>query len=83
MRTFKCQDCNYIWQLPHGQGGVGAELACPECESRNAHREAVERGQGGRGRRWVEAGGHAGARRLGRKRGRSAGGGGRPGRGGW
>jgi DNA-directed RNA polymerase subunit RPC12/RpoP len=83
MRTFKCHDCGQTWQLPHGQGGMGAELACPECESRNVHREAGDRDQGRRGARWAEARGRAAVRGLGAGRGRRAGGGGRRGPGGW
>jgi DNA-directed RNA polymerase subunit RPC12/RpoP len=64
MRTFKCYDCGHTWQLPYGEGGVGAELSCPECESRNIHRADDERGGRGRG------GGGLGRRRMGRGRGR-------------
>lgn len=38
MRHFKCFDCNYTWQLPHGEGGRGCEQTCPECGSENVHR---------------------------------------------
>ncbi len=44
MRTFKCFDCGHTWQLPHGQGGMGSGLSCPECESRNVHRAPEDRG---------------------------------------
>lgn len=39
MRTFKCYDCDYTWQLPHGEGGQGVDLQCPKCGSNNIHRE--------------------------------------------
>ena len=48
MRKFKCFKCGHTWQLPFGQGGMGAGLSCPECESRNIHRAQEDRGW----RRW-------------------------------
>ena len=44
MRKFKCFKCGHTWQLPFGQGGMGAGLSCPECESRNVHRAQEDRG---------------------------------------
>jgi transposase-like protein len=38
MRTFKCSDCEYTWQLLYGAGGRGIDLTCPRCGSRNIHR---------------------------------------------
>jgi DNA-directed RNA polymerase subunit RPC12/RpoP len=52
MRTFKCCDCQHIWQLSHGEGGRGVDLVCPKCGSKNLHRE--DRG-GGRGKSIVTA----------------------------
>jgi len=46
MRTFKCFDCNYVWELPHGQGGRGIDQSCPKCGSKNVHRENRLRGLG-------------------------------------
>jgi predicted RNA-binding Zn-ribbon protein involved in translation (DUF1610 family) len=50
MRNFKCFNCQYEWQLPHGKGGQGTELTCPQCGSQNIHRSEKDRG-GGRRRR--------------------------------
>jgi hypothetical protein len=66
MRTFKCYDCGHTWQLPHGEGGVGAGLTCPACESGNVHRAGGERGGRGRG---AEGDGGFGRKRMGRGRG--------------
>jgi DNA-directed RNA polymerase subunit RPC12/RpoP len=69
MRTFKCYDCQHIWQLPHGEGGCGRDLTCPQCGSKNLHREdrdcgcretaapageAPGRGRHRHGRRWAD-----------------------------
>jgi predicted RNA-binding Zn-ribbon protein involved in translation (DUF1610 family) len=43
MRTFKCYDCGHTWQLPHGEGGRGIDLTCPNCGSHNIHRADRER----------------------------------------
>ncbi|GAB4417252.1 MAG: hypothetical protein Kow00106_13070 [Anaerolineae bacterium] len=52
MRTFECYDCKHTWVVPHGEGGMGVDLVCPKCGSKNTHRVAGERGRGqGRGRR--------------------------------
>jgi hypothetical protein len=48
-RHFRCYDCNHEWQLPHGKGGPGSSLACPECESQNVHRAPTDRGWARRG----------------------------------
>jgi transposase-like protein len=45
MRQFKCFDCGYVWEVPHGQGGRGVDMRCPKCGSGNVHRV-----DGGRGR---------------------------------
>jgi predicted DNA-binding protein (UPF0251 family) len=48
MRQFKCHDCQRAWELPFG---TGRPVGCPECKSRNIHREAVcARNGAGRGR---------------------------------
>jgi methionyl-tRNA synthetase len=49
-RTFKCHDCQHVWQLAFG---TGRPTECPACKSRNLHRDAEERGagRGGHGRR--------------------------------
>ena len=48
MRKFKCHDCQHAWELPFG---TGRPAGCPECKSRNIHREdACARGGAGRGR---------------------------------
>jgi predicted RNA-binding Zn-ribbon protein involved in translation (DUF1610 family) len=44
MRTFKCYDCQHTWQLPHGEGGRGVDLVCPQCGSNDIHRADGERG---------------------------------------
>lgn len=76
MRHFKCFDCGHEWQLPHGTGGVGSSLSCPECESRNVHRSPTDRGWTRQGRAQAAddttAGTQAGYGR-GRGRGRGAG----------
>jgi DNA-directed RNA polymerase subunit RPC12/RpoP len=48
MRRFQCYDCGHTWELPHGEGGRGTDLACPQCGSRNVHRSSKERGRGWR-----------------------------------
>jgi len=50
MRTFKCYDCQHTWQLPHGEGGRGADLVCPRCGSKNIHRVEADRGRRRRAR---------------------------------
>lgn len=45
-RTFKCYDCEHVWQLPFG---AGRPAACPACKSANIHRSEEERGMGGFG----------------------------------
>lgn len=67
MRTFKCYDCGHTWNLPHGRGGLGAGLNCPECESGNVHRVHDERGARARGA--GNGGSGFGHRRMGRDRG--------------
>jgi hypothetical protein len=47
MRTFKCFDCQHTWQLPHGTGGRGVDLICPQCGSHNIHRAERDRGCSG------------------------------------
>jgi predicted nucleic acid-binding Zn-ribbon protein len=39
MRTFKCYQCGHTWQPPHGEGGRGIDLTCPNCGCDNIHRE--------------------------------------------
>ena len=48
IRKFKCYDCQHAWELPFG---TGRPEGCPQCKSRNIHREGVGRlGGVGRGR---------------------------------
>ena len=48
MRTFECYDCRHTWQLPYG---TGRPADCPQCKSRNIHREVLCGGdRAGRGR---------------------------------
>ena len=74
MRKFKCYDCQHEFEKPHGEGGRGIDMTCPECGSKNVHRtrEGLLAGVGSWGQR-------GGGRGFGFGRGRS--GGGR--RGGW
>lgn len=83
MRNFKCHDCGHTWQLPHGQGGMGSGLTCPQCQSTNVHREAGDRGWGGRGARWDAEEQRAGAGSSGQGRGWGRRGGQRGRPGGW
>jgi len=39
MRKFKCQDCQYEFEVPFGQGGRGVDMTCPKCGSKNVFRE--------------------------------------------
>lgn len=48
MRKFQCRDCGHTWEIPFGEGGRGTDLTCPQCESKNIHRMAKERGRGWR-----------------------------------
>ena len=36
MRTFKCFECNHVWEV---EFGIPRPLECPECKSTNIHRE--------------------------------------------
>ncbi len=48
VRTFKCYECQHVWDLPFG---TGRPAGCPQCKSRNIHREAACFAAGaGRGR---------------------------------
>jgi rubredoxin len=38
MRKFKCYECLHIFEIPHGEGGRGVDLVCPQCGSQNVHR---------------------------------------------
>lgn len=80
MRNFECAECGHTWSLPHGEGGLGSTLRCPECESRAVHRAAEDRGN--RGARWGGRGSRMGAGPggFGRGQGRRGGGRGRGGR---
>ncbi|NYT03840.1 MAG: hydrogenase maturation nickel metallochaperone HypA [Candidatus Methanofastidiosa archaeon] len=48
-RKFKCYNCNYEWDLPHGNGQMGINLSCPKCNSSNVHRLNSGRHGGRRG----------------------------------
>lgn len=41
---------SHTWQLPHGEGGRGVDLQCPQCDSRNIHREDKASNGGRHGR---------------------------------
>jgi predicted DNA-binding protein (UPF0251 family) len=45
-REFQCSDCQHKWQVPFG---TGRPAACPQCQSRNIHRAAEDRGWARRG----------------------------------
>ncbi len=47
-RKFKCSDCQFEWEAPHGSGQTGREMVCPKCGSKNIHR--TDSGGAGRGR---------------------------------
>jgi len=38
MRSFKCDNCEYKWEVAYGSGKTGRELFCPKCGSSNMHR---------------------------------------------
>ena len=67
-RKFRCYDCGNEWEVPHGTGGMGRQMKCPQCGSNNIHRvdsgprsgrgrgpsaEGRGRGGAGRGPRWA------------------------------
>lgn len=56
MRIFICYDCNYTWELPHGEGGRGVDQRCPECGSQNVHRVGSGPGGGKPGGGWRDRG---------------------------
>lgn len=31
MRKFKCAACGHEFEVPHGTGGTGRDMKCPEC----------------------------------------------------
>ncbi len=31
LRKFSCMGCGFDWEIPHGQGGRGCEMICPQC----------------------------------------------------
>lgn len=37
-RRFKCEDCQYQWNVPFGTGRRGIDMSCPKCKSGNIHR---------------------------------------------
>ncbi len=52
MRKFRCDDCEYSWELPCG---TGRPVNCPSCKGGNIHRAKEDRGYaagfgGGQGR---------------------------------
>ncbi len=75
MRKFKCYECQHIFEIPHGEGGRGVDLVCPQCGSQNVHRIKDDslrgmmnwgrdsgssgRGRGGQGRAWRFSSGDA------------------------
>lgn len=42
-REFKCEGCGHTWQMPFG---TGRPENCPDCESRNIHRELTGNSRG-------------------------------------
>ena len=38
MRRFSCKSCGHEWEVPHGQGGRGCEMSCPQCGAQAASR---------------------------------------------
>jgi uncharacterized protein len=49
MKKFKCSDCNFELELPHG---TAKPSECPQCKSSNLHRHPEDRGHSrGGGRR--------------------------------
>ena len=47
MRKFKCDDCHHEFEVSHGQGGRGADMKCPQCQSSKVFRLKS-------GTRWAE-----------------------------
>ena len=46
-RKFRCLECGYTWEIPHGEP---RPLECPKCKSMNIHRAEEDRGRARRGR---------------------------------
>lgn len=61
-REFVCSDCQHHWMVRYGTGRPGA---CPQCQSRNIHRAAEDRGWARRGA-WGQGGGPGRGMRHGR-----------------
>jgi predicted nucleic acid-binding Zn ribbon protein len=62
MRSFRCYDCGYQFQVAHGVWGPGSQMTCAKCGGRNIHRAESDRG-------FVRAGRGRGPSSLGRGRG--------------
>jgi predicted DNA-binding protein (UPF0251 family) len=51
MRKFRCYECKHVWETAYG---TDRPRGCPECQSKNIHRDEDDRGHaraGGFGRR--------------------------------
>lgn len=44
MRRFKCYDCGHEFKVAYGTGRPGAQMSCPQCNSRNVNRAPSDRG---------------------------------------
>ena len=38
LRKFNCKACGHEWEVPHGHGGRGCEMSCPQCGAQAASR---------------------------------------------
>ena len=38
LRQFICNSCGHEWEVPHGHGGRGCEMSCPQCGAQAASR---------------------------------------------
>ena len=38
VRTFSCNNCSHTWDVPHGEGGRGCQMICPQCGAQAAAR---------------------------------------------
>ena len=37
-RHFVCGECAHAWDVPHGEGGRGCEMKCPQCGAQSVSR---------------------------------------------